>query len=164
DADLNYAIENVGDGAFFNSGQCCCGIERVYVHEAIFNRFVEGLAELGGGYRLADPTVPGTNLRPMARLRTAALVREQLVGCVAKGPGALVDPARFPQDTHGSCFVAPQVLVDVDHAMPLMRDENFGPVAGVMKVSSDEEAVRLMNDSPYGLTASVWTSDVEAAE
>jgi acyl-CoA reductase-like NAD-dependent aldehyde dehydrogenase len=164
DANLQHAIENVGDGAFFNSGQCCCGIERVYVHEAVYNRFVEGLAEFASGYRLADPTKPETNLGPMARLRSAELVREQLVDAVAKGARALIDPGRFPQDTHGSCYVAPQVLIDVDHQMAIMRDETFGPVAGVMRVASDEEAIRLMNDSPYGLTASIWTSDVQAAE
>ena len=164
DADLAHAIANIGDGAFFNSGQCCCGIERIYVHDAVYNRFVEGLVELAKSYRLDDPTDPATNLGPMARLRTAELVRGQIVAAVAKGAKALVDHARFPRDRHGSCYVAPQVLVEVDHAMPVMRDETFGPVAGVMRVGSDEEAIRLMNDSPYGLTAAIWTADVAAAE
>jgi acyl-CoA reductase-like NAD-dependent aldehyde dehydrogenase len=164
DVNLQHAIENVADGAFFNSGQCCCGIERVYVHESVYDRFVEGMAELASSYRLGDPTRADTTIGPMARLRSAELVREQLVDAVARGARTLVEPSRFAQDTHGSCYVGPQVLVDCDHAMAIMRDETFGPVAGVMKVASDEEAIRMMNDSPYGLTASIWTSDVRAAE
>jgi acyl-CoA reductase-like NAD-dependent aldehyde dehydrogenase len=164
DADLAHAIDNIGDGAFFNSGQCCCGIERVYVHERVYDRFVEGLAALAAGYRLDDPTRPETNLGPMARPRTADLVREHVAAAVAGGARALVDASRFERDRPGSCYVAPQVLAGVDHRMKVMREETFGPVAGVMKVASDEEAVRLMNDSRYGLTAAVWTSDVEAAE
>jgi acyl-CoA reductase-like NAD-dependent aldehyde dehydrogenase len=164
DADLRHAIDNIGDGAFFNSGQCCCGIERVYVHERVYDRFVEGLAAMAAGYRLDDPTRPDANLGPMARARTADLVREHVAAALAAGAEALVDTSRFERDVPGSCYVAPQVLTGVDHGMKVMWEETFGPVAGVMKVASDEEAVRLMNDSPYGLTAAVWTSDVEAAE
>lgn len=164
DADLAHAIENIGDGAFFNSGQCCCGIERIYVHERVHDRFVEGLAAFAAGYRLDDPTRPETNLGPMARVRTAELVREHVAAALAAGARALVDTGRFERDRPGSCYVAPQVLTGVDHGMKVMREETFGPVAGVMKVASDEEAVRLMNDSPYGLTAAIWTADVAAAE
>jgi acyl-CoA reductase-like NAD-dependent aldehyde dehydrogenase len=164
DADLRHAIDNIGDGAFFNSGQCCCGIERIYVHADLYDRFVDGLAALAAGYRLGDPTEASTNLGPMARARTADLVRDHVAAAVAGGAKALVDIGRFDRDARGSCYVAPQVLTGVDHEMKVMREETFGPVAGVMKVASDEEAVRLMNDSPYGLTAAVWTSDVEAAE
>ncbi len=164
DADIGHAIENIGDGVFFNSGQCCCGIERIYVHADVHDRFVEGLAAFASGYRLGDPTESGTNLGPMARARTADLVRDHVAAAIAAGARALVDIHRFDRDRPGSCYVAPQVLTGVDHRMKLMWEETFGPVAGVMKVASDEEAVALMNDSPYGLTAAVWTSDVEAAE
>jgi acyl-CoA reductase-like NAD-dependent aldehyde dehydrogenase len=164
DADLAHAIENIGDGAFFNSGQCCCGIERIYVHVDLYDRFVDGIAALAAGYRLGDPTQASTNLGPMARARTADLVRDHVAAAVAQGAKALVDTGRFDRDARGSCYVAPQVLTGVDHKMKVMWEETFGPVSGVMKVASDEEAVGLMNDSPYGLTAAVWTSDVEAAQ
>jgi acyl-CoA reductase-like NAD-dependent aldehyde dehydrogenase len=164
DANLQHAIENLGDGAFFNSGQCCCGIERLYVHESVYDAFVDGLASFAAGYRLGDPTKADTNIAPMAKARSADFVRDQIADAVGKGARALVDGKAFPMDERGSAYLAPQVLVGVDHGMAVMRDESFGPVVGVMKVKSDEEAVALMNDSPYGLTAAVWTSDVEAAE
>ncbi|HEX2526533.1 MAG TPA: aldehyde dehydrogenase family protein [Geminicoccus sp.] len=164
DANLQHAIENLGDGAFFNSGQCCCGIERLYVHEQVYDAFIDGLASFAAGYRLGDPTKPETNIGPMAKARSADFVRDQVDEAVGKGARPLVDTNAFPMDERGSAYVAPQVLVGVDHGMRVMREESFGPVVGVMKVSSDEEAVALMNDSPYGLTAAIWTSDVAAAE
>lgn len=164
DANLQHAIENLGDGAFFNSGQCCCGIERLYVHEQVYDAFVDGLASFAAGYRLDNPTKADTNIGPMAKAHSADLVRDQIADAVRKGAKALVDTKTFPMDERGSPYIAPQVLTQVDHQMAVMRDESFGPVVGVMKVKSDEEAVRLMNDSPYGLTAAIWTSDVEAAE
>jgi acyl-CoA reductase-like NAD-dependent aldehyde dehydrogenase len=164
DANLQHAIENLGDGAFFNSGQCCCGIERLYVHEQVYDAFIDGLASFAAGYRLGDPTRPDTNIGPMAKARSADFVRDQVAEAVAAGARALVDTGSFPMDERGSPYVAPQVLVSVDHGMRVMREESFGPVVGVMKVASDEEAIALMNDSPYGLTAAIWTSDPEAAE
>ena len=164
DADLDHAIANVGDGIFFNSGQSCCGIERVYVHESLYDRFVEGLVALAEGYRLDDPTDPATTLGPMVRARNADLVRAHVGEAVRAGARALVDPAKFAREAAGSAYCAPQVVVDVDHRMRLMSEETFGPVAGVMKVRDDAEAVALMNDSRYGLTAAIWTADAEAAE
>lgn len=163
DADIAFAVENIGDGAFYNAGQCCCGIERVYVHEKHFDEVVEGLVAFASGYKLGNPLDEATTLGPMAQARFAAHVREQTAEALRKGARALVDPARFPQDREGTPYLMPQVLVDVDHQMSVMREESFGPVVGVMKVRSDEEALALMNDSPYGLTASIWTADEEAA-
>ena len=163
DADLMHAVENVVDGAFFNSGQSCCGIERVYVHDSQYDVFVQAAADLVGKYVLGDPMDPATTLGPVIRAAAAEFVRGQTGEAVAAGARALIDPKRFPADAEGTPYLAPQLLVDVDHSMRVMTEESFGPVVGIMKVSSDDEAIELMNDSRYGLTASVWTTDEEAA-
>lgn len=164
DADFAFTVENLVDGAFYNSGQCCCGIERVYVHESLYDRFVEGFVDLAGKYVLGNPLDEATTLGPMAQPRFAELIRRQTAEALAKGARAHVDPAGFPANREGTPYLAPQVLTGVDHSMSVMTEESFGPVVGIMKVRDDEEALRLMNDSVYGLTASIWTADVEAAE
>jgi len=164
DADLAHAVENVIDGAFFNSGQSCCGVERIYVHEKLYDDFVAGCVELTYKYVLGNPLQEQTTLGPMVRTRAADLVRAHVAEAVSKGARALIDERRFPASQPGTAYLAPQLLTGVDHTMRVMVDETFGPVAGIMKVKSDEEAVRLMNDSRYGLTASIWTRDAEAAE
>ena len=164
DANLSHAVENVVDGAFFNSGQSCCGVERVYVHESVYDAFVDGAAALARTYRLGNPIEPDVNLGPVVNAEAAAFIRAQNEEAVAQGARALVDPALFPADRVGTPYLAPQILVNVDHTMRAMTEETFGPTVGVMKVRSDDEAVALMNDSPYGLTASVWTADEQAAQ
>ncbi len=164
DADIDFAIENIADGAFFNSGQSCCGIERVYVHRSHFDRVVEGLASFAGKYVLGNPLKQVTTLGPMVRGTAGDVVRTQIEEAVARGARRLIPSGTFPADQPGSPYLAPEVLVDVDHSMAVMKEESFGPVVGVMSVDSDEQAIELMNDSPYGLTASIWTKDVEAAE
>lgn len=163
DANLAHAVENLVDGAFFNSGQSCCGIERIYVHEKLYDGFVDGFVKLTRAYALGDPTRSDVNLGPMVRTRAAEFARGQVAEAVALGARSLVDPAAFPADQPGTPYMAPRVLVDVTHGMRLMTEESFAPVIGIMKVSGDEEAVRLMNDSEYGLTAAIWTEDAEAA-
>ncbi len=163
DADVAAAAETLIDGAMFNSGQCCCGIERIYVHESLFDAFVEKAKAIVEGYVLGDPLDPATTLGPMASKRLADDVRAQCKGAVDAGANPLIDPALFPADDGTSAYLAPQIFVDVDHSMDLMREENFGPVVGIMPVSGDDEAVQLMNDSVYGLTASIWTRDADAA-
>ena len=164
DANLAHAVENLVDGAFFNSGQSCCGIERIYVHESLYPAFVDGFVELTKGYKLGNPTDKATNLGPMVRASAADFVRGQIAEAVGQGARSLVDPKHFPADKAGSPYLAPHVLVDVTHKMRVMTEESFGPVIGIMKVSSDDEAVALMNDSAYGLTAALWTMDAAAAE
>jgi acyl-CoA reductase-like NAD-dependent aldehyde dehydrogenase len=164
DADLDHAVENLVDGAFFNSGQSCCGIERIYVHESVYDRFVEGAVALARRYVLGDPTRPETTLGPMVRTAAADFVRGQIDEATRQGARALIDERAFPESRPGTPYLAPQILIDVDHAMRVMREETFGPAVGIMKVASDEEAIRLMNDSGFGLTAAVWTRDLDAAE
>jgi len=164
DANLSHAVENLVDGAFYYSGQCCCGIERIYVHESLYDRFVDGFVDLTRQYVLGNPLDEATALGPMAHVRFADWVRSQTREAVAKGAKAHLDPSLSKADNGMTAYLAPQVLTDVDHSMSVMREESFGPVIGIMKVRSDEEAIRLMNDSPYGLTAAIWTQDVEEAE
>ncbi len=164
DVNLEHAIENLVDGAFYNSGQCCCGIERIYVDASVYDRFVDGFASLTRKYVLGNPMDEATTLGPMAHTRFADLVRHQTAEALAKGARGLIDAKGFAANREGTPYLAPQVLTQVDHSMSVMMEESFGPVVGIMKVQSDEEAIRLMNDSPYGLTAGIWTSDVEAAE
>ena len=163
DAPFDYTVENVVDGTYFNSGQSCCGVERIYVARPIFRRFVDAFADLARKYRLGNPLDKATTLGPMVRTEAANLVRSQIREALGKGARALVDPRSFPADKENTPYLAPQVLVDVNHGMQVMTEESFGPVVGIMPVDSDEEAIRLMNDSRYGLTASIWTSDADAA-
>jgi acyl-CoA reductase-like NAD-dependent aldehyde dehydrogenase len=163
DANLDHAVETLVDGAFFNSGQSCCGIERIYVHEALYDAFVEGAVALTKTYVLGSPMDASTTLGPMVKPSAAAFVRGQIAEAVAAGAKAHLDPAAFPANKEGTAYLAPQILTGVDHSMSVMRDESFGPVVGIMKVSNDDEAIALMNDSPFGLTAAIWSEDPVAA-
>jgi len=163
DADLDAAVDTLIDGAMFNSGQCCCGIERIYVTDSLFDAFVEKAVAIVSDYKLGSPLDADTTLGPMAHVRFAGEVRAQTAEAIADGATALIDPALFPQDD-GGAYLMPQILVDVDHSMRLMRDESFGPVVGIMRVKDDAEAIRLMNDSQFGLTASLWTADTKRAQ
>ena len=163
DANLEHAVENIVDGAFFNSGQSCCGIERVYVAAAVYDRFVEAAVALAKSYVLGSPLDAATTLGPMARTSLAEAVRAQTAQAMAKGARAHVDERGFPMSHAGTPYLAPQILTAVDHTMDVMMQESFGPVVGIMKVDGDAEATALMNDSPYGLTASIWTADEAAA-
>jgi len=158
DADLNSAVDTLIDGAMFNSGQCCCGIERIYVTASLYDAFVEKAVAIVSGYKLGNPLEGATTLGPMAHVRFAEEVRAQTADAVDKGATALIDPALFPEDD-GAAYLMPQILINVTHDMRVMRDESFGPVVGIMAVKDDAEAIRRMNDSDFGLTASLWTAD-----
>ena len=163
DADLEFAIANLVDGSFFNSGQSCCGIERIYVHERVYDKFVEGFVALTNKYVLGNPLDQDTTLGPLVRTSSAEFVRQQIEEAKQQGAKALIDESQFAMSKPGTPYLAPQVLVDVDHSMSVMSEESFGPVVGIMKVRDDAEAIRLMNDSKYGLTASIWTQDLDQA-
>ena len=162
DADLDWAVDVLMDGAMFNAGQCGCGIERIYVHDSLYDAFVEKAVAWVKALKLGNPFDAETTLGPMANARFAATVRDQVAEAVAAGAKAMIDPALFPADD-GGAYLAPQILTNVDHSMRVMMEESFGPVVGIMPVKSDAQALELMNDSPYGLTASLWTGDVDRA-
>ncbi len=164
DADLDYSVANLVDGSFFNSGQSCCGIERIYVNEKVYDDFVKKFVDLTKQYKLGDPLDSETNIGPMVKIAASNFVRKQIQDAVKCGATALVDEKLFPASKKGTAYLAPQVLVNVDHSMSVMNEESFGPVVGIMKVKNDEEAIDLMNDSKYGLTASIWTKDIKKAD
>lgn len=164
DANLEHAMENLVDGSFFNAGQSCCAIERIYVDQTLYPAFVERFVELTCQYVLGNPLDEATTLGPLVTPGAASFVRGQIADAVAQGAKALIDPQTFAADAPGSAYLAPQVLIDVSHQMSVMRDESFGPVVGIMPVSSDDEAIALMNDSEFGLSASIWTRDLAAAQ
>jgi acyl-CoA reductase-like NAD-dependent aldehyde dehydrogenase len=162
DAKMDHAVANLVDGAFYNSGQCCCGIERIYVHEKVYDEFVEGFVAETKNYVVGNPLDEATTMGPMAQARFADAVREQKAEALRKGAVAHIG-MKVENDREGSPYLAPEVLTNVDHQMSVMREESFGPIVGIMKVRDDEEAIQLMNDSQYGLTASVWTTDTDRA-
>jgi acyl-CoA reductase-like NAD-dependent aldehyde dehydrogenase len=163
DAFLEQTIENLVDGVFFNSGQSCCAVERIYIHQDVWDKFLDGFVELTKKYVLDNPLEPTTTLGPMINERAADSVRMKVKEAIGRGALPLVNDSLFPRNKQGTPYLAPQVLTNVDHGMQVMTEETFGPVAPLMSVKSDDEAVALMNDSRYGLTASVWTSDADAA-
>jgi len=163
DASVEFTAKQLVDGAFYNAGQSCCAVERIYVHEDIFEDFVAAFVEGTRQLQLGDPLSPATTLGPVVRPKAAAFVQGQIADAVREGAQTWIDPSAYPQTRRGAAYVAPQVLTDVHHGMRIMKEETFGPAVGIMKVGSDDEAVALMNDSPFGLTGSVWTRDESAA-
>ena len=164
DANIARTAAGLVDGAFYNAGQSCCAIERIYVHRDVYEPFIEAFVAETRKLVLGDPRDPVTTLGPVVRIRNAKAIQSQIDQALAAGARSLLDPSAFPESSRGLPYMPPTVLVDVDHRMPIMREETFGPAIGVMRVADDTEAIALMNDSQYGLTASVWTDDLERAE
>lgn len=164
DSDVKSTAASLVDGSFFNSGQSCCGIERIYVNENIYDEFVDEFVRITKEYKFGNPVDPEVNLGPMVRTSAADFVRSQISEAVSQGAKALIDEAYFLESKPNTPYLAPQVLVNVNHDMRVMNEESFGPVIGIMAVKDDDDAIELMNDSEYGLTASIWTKDAEAAE
>ena len=160
DADLDAAVDTLIDGAMFNSGQCCCGIERIYVHESLYDAFVDKAVTLVKSYTLGNPFDEATTIGPMANVRFAKEVRAQI--SEALDAGAVKHIETMANDD-GGAYLTPQILTNVSHDMRIMRDETFGPVVGIMSVKDDQQAIELMNDSQFGLTCSLWTNDTEKA-
>jgi len=161
DANLDAAVDGVMDGAMFNAGQCCCGIERIYVHESLYDAFVEKAVAWVNNLNLGNPLEEATTLGPMANVRFANEVRAQIDEALADGAKAHIE--KMAADD-GGAYLTPQILTNVTHEMRVMRDESFGPVVGIMSVKDDEEAIALMNDCQFGLTAAIFTADAEAAD
>jgi acyl-CoA reductase-like NAD-dependent aldehyde dehydrogenase len=161
DADVEFAAENLVDGAFYNAGQSCCGIERIYVAEGVYDRFVEVFVEKARSYRLDDPLDEATTLGPLVNEKATDFVREQVEAARSAGAKRLLGDLDFDVPDRSRCYVAPQVLVDVDHSMRLMVEETFGPAIGIQSIENESEGIALMNDSDFGLTASIWTADTD---
>jgi acyl-CoA reductase-like NAD-dependent aldehyde dehydrogenase len=161
DVDIAKAAASIADGAFYNTGQSCCSVERVYVNETIFAPFVDAFVAEVKGYRRGDPADESTYIGPLTRAPQLEVLEAQVKDAKKKGAKVLLGGERIEGTGH---WFAPTVLVDVDHSMAVMRDESFGPIIGLMAVKDDAEAVRLMNDTEYGLTAGVYTSDRKRAE
>ena len=164
DADVAGTAANLVEGSFYNAGQSCCGVERIYVHRNVYDPFLEAFVSMANELQLGDPRDSSTTLGPVVRIRNAEGIQAQIDEAIAAGARPLLDPSHFAETERGLPYMAPQALVDVDHSMRIMSEETFGPAVGIMQVRNDAEAIALMNDSLYGLTASVWTTDLEHAQ
>ena len=162
DAYFDHAVANLVEGGFYNAGQSCCGIERIYVHESLYDRFLEAAVEESKNYQPGNPMDANTTLGPMAQANSVPFLTEQVETAKAAGARILTGGAPTQFDGKGR-FFAPTIAADTSHAMSIASDESFGPILAIQSVSSDQEAIAKMNDSEFGLTASVWTADVERA-
>jgi len=160
-ADIKSVAAATADGAFYNNGQSCCSVERIYVHEKIYDDYVEAFTKEVKSWKIGMPTDNGIYFGPLSRKEQLEVLQEQVNDALQKGATVITGGKRI--DTRGYYF-EPTILTNVSHKMSVMKDESFGPVIGIMKVKNDEEAIKLMQDTEYGLTASVYTSDKQRAE
>lgn len=164
DANLSAAIETLTDGAFYNAGQSCCGIKRIYVAKSRYQAFVDGVVDLTSQYRLGNPTDPNTNLGPVVRANAADGLRAQVAAAVAMGASNLINVKQFADGGPGSPYMAPVVMSGVTQAMPIVQEETFGPVVCILPVSGDDEAVHFINDSAFGLTSAIFSQDLHVSD
>lgn len=164
DANIEQTVAGLVEGAFFNAGQSCCGIERIYVEAPLYKSFVEAYVAEVKTYQLGNPLDVEVSLGPVVTAASAERLRCQVAQAEQAGAQTCIEASLFSGEALGKPYLAPQVLIDVDHQMAIMRDESFGPVVGIMPVDGDEQAVSCMNDSEFGLTASIWTRDAAIAE
>ena len=162
DVDVDWAAEEIVDGAVFNSGQSCCSLERIYVHEKIYDPFVKSLQSVLKNYRLGDPFSKDTHVGPVISKRSKEAIEAHIRDALDKGAKDVTpENSSFDNPPPDGNFIKPTLLTGVDHSMAVMTEETFGPVIPVMKVKDDEEAIKWMNDSEFGLTASIWTKDTD---
>lgn len=149
------------EGAFYNNGQSCCAVERIYVHEAVYDTYLDAFVKETENWKMGDPTVEGTFISPLTRKQQLEVLEDQVADALAKGAKLVAGGKRAEGKGY---YFEPTVLVDVDHTMKVMTDESFGPIIGIQKVANDEEAVELMKDTTYGLTSAVYTDSLDRAE
>jgi acyl-CoA reductase-like NAD-dependent aldehyde dehydrogenase len=160
DADPQAAAESLADGAMYNTGQSCCSVERIYVHEKVHDAFVEHFVKTVRGYKMGDPASEDTYIGAITREPQLKVLDQQVADAQRKGATLLLGGRKVKAPGN---WYEPTVMTEVDHEMDIMREESFGPIIGIQKVAGDEEAVRLMNDTRYGLTAGVFTRDEQRA-
>jgi acyl-CoA reductase-like NAD-dependent aldehyde dehydrogenase len=159
--DIAAVAAGTADGAFYNNGQSCCAVERIYVHEKVYEAYVDAFLKEVQSWKIGNPLEDGVYLGAISRQSQLEFLEQQVADAIAKGATLLTGGKRIEGDGY---FFEPTVLTNVDHSMSVMREESFGPIIGIMKVSNDDEALQLMNDTSYGLTASVYSTSRERAE
>ncbi|HTB24986.1 MAG TPA: aldehyde dehydrogenase family protein, partial [Puia sp.] len=160
-ADIKQVATATADGAFYNNGQSCCSVERIYVHESVYDEYIREFVKEVASWKIGEPTEPGVYFGPLTRKAQINILENQVADALAKGARLLLGGKRM--NRKGNYF-EPTILVDVTHDMQVMKEESFGPVIGIMKVKTDEDAVRLMQDTEYGLTSAVYSADKNRAE
>jgi acyl-CoA reductase-like NAD-dependent aldehyde dehydrogenase len=159
--DIKAVAASTADGAFYNNGQSCCAVERIYVHEKIYTEYLDAFIKEVRSYKIGSPTEEGVYIGPLTRKNQVQVLKQQVEDALQKG--ASLQTGGNPADRKGFYF-QPTVLTQVNHEMSVMKDESFGPIIGIMKVKDDEDAIRYMQDTEYGLTASVYSKDKNRAE
>jgi acyl-CoA reductase-like NAD-dependent aldehyde dehydrogenase len=160
-ADIKAVAAGIADGAFYNNGQSCCAVERIYVHEKVYDQYVDEFVDEVKSWKIGKPTEQGVYIGPLSRKEQIAFLENQVADALQKGATLAAGGRRI--EGKGFYF-EPTVLLDVNHSMSVMKDESFGPIIGIMKVTGDDEAIQLMQDTEYGLTSSVYSNSQERAE
>jgi len=164
DVDIESVAAATADGAFYNNGQSCCSVERIYVHESIHEKFVEAFVKEVKSFKIGDPTKEGTYIGPLTRKQQLKVLLKQVEDAKTKGGKLLLGGNKIEMGNEYVAYLEPTVIDNANHQMLLMTEESFGPIIGIQKVTSIEEAIKLMNDTEYGLTSSVYSKDPVVAK